>query len=58
MKTKGATNKNPNPSQLQQQTREEKLERQSRITLDKKRACQWAEQRKLRANPVQAVQEL
>ena len=35
--------KNMNPSKLQQQTREEKLARQSRIALNKKRARQWEE---------------
>ena len=59
MKTKGVTDKkNSAPEQLQQRTKTEKLARQNRIALDKERARQWATQRKLRANPVQVVQEL
>ena len=58
MKTKGVTDKkNSAPEQLQQRTKAEKLARQNRIALDKERARQWAAQRKLRANPVQAVRE-
>ena len=58
MKTKGTTDKNPKTSKLQQQTKEEKIAHQSRIALDKTMARQWVEQRKLRANPVQSVQDL
>ena len=58
MKAKGVKEKNQKPKQLQQRTKAEKLARQSRISLDKERAQQWAEQRKLRANPVQVVHEL
>ena len=59
MKTKGVTEKKSTaPTQLQQRSKEEKLARQHRIARDKERARLWAEQRKLKNNPVQAVREL
>ena len=59
MKTKRVTDKiSTAPEQLQQRSKEEKLARQNRIAQDKERARQWAEQRKLKTNPVQAVREL
>ena len=59
MKTKGVTDKTSTaPTQLQHRSKEEKLARQNRIAQDKERARLWAEQRKLKTNPVQAVREL